>query len=51
MLKSSDVETFNLGWKLLFEYDHVTSKDKFLLIIAQANSRTFWNRTKGRVDS
>lgn len=49
MLKSSDIETFNLGWKLLFEYDHVTSKDKFLLIIAQANSRTFWRRTKGRV--
>lgn len=49
MLKSSDIETFNLGWKLLFEYDHVTSKDKFLLIIAKANSRTFWSRTKGRV--
>lgn len=49
MLKSSDAETFNLGWKLLFEYDHIVSKDKFLLIIAKANSRTFWSRTKGRV--
>jgi hypothetical protein len=49
MLKSSDIDTFNLGWKLLFEYDHIVSKDKFLLIIAQANSRTFWSRTKGRV--
>lgn len=49
MLKSFDIETFNLGWKLLFEYDHVVSKDKFLLIIAQANSRAFWRRKKGRV--
>ena len=49
MLKSSDVETFNLGWKLLFEYDHVTSKNKFLIVIAQANRNNFWRRTKGRV--
>jgi len=49
MLSSSDRETFNLGWKILFEYNHISNIDYFYLIISKANPRTYYNRTKSRV--
>ncbi len=48
MLKSSDMETFNLGWKILFEYDYLKSLDKFFLIIAKANKKSYAYRKKTR---
>lgn len=49
MLSSSDRETFNLGWKILFEYNHISNINDFYLIISKANPRTYYNRTKSRV--
>ena len=49
MLKSSDQETFQLGWTILFEYDYELYKDKFLAIISQANHWSFYKRKKTRV--
>lgn len=49
MLKSSDQETFNLGWNILFEYDHDLNRDKFLVILAQSNGMSYYRRKKSRV--
>jgi hypothetical protein len=49
MLKSSDHETFNLGWNILWEYDHDLNRDKFLVILAKSNGNTYWRRKKSRI--
>ena len=49
MLKSKDQETFQLGWTILFEYDHELCKDKFLVILASADPMSYYKRKKTRV--
>lgn len=49
MLQSSDVETFNLGMSILFQYDHEKCLDQFYLLLAKANNVSFWRRKKSRV--
>jgi hypothetical protein len=49
MLGSDDKETFDLGWNILFQYDHIKSMDDFHLIISKASTRGFWKRKKSRV--
>lgn len=46
MLKSNDIETFNLGWKLLWKYNYVKNIKAFSYIIKNANKKSFYNRTK-----
>lgn len=48
MLKSSDIETVNLGMKILFNHDHTINTSKFFLILCQANKTTWYRRTKSR---
>lgn len=49
MLSSSDKETFDLGWKILFEYNHLNCINDFYLIISKSNPGAFWKRTKSRI--
>ena len=49
MLSSADKETFDLGWKILFEYNHLNCINDFYLIISKANPHGFWKRTKSRI--
>ena len=49
MLQSPDVETFNLGMSILFQYDHEKCLDQFYLLLAKASSKTWWKRKKSRV--
>ena len=49
MLKSKDQETFQLGWTILFEYDHELCRDQFYLIISKADNMSFYRRKKTRV--
>lgn len=49
MLQSPDVETLNLGIAILFQYDHEKCLDQFYLLLAKANSRSWWRRKKTRV--
>jgi hypothetical protein len=49
MLQSPDKETLDLGLKILFEYDHEKSLDKFYLLLCKANHMSFWRRKKSRV--
>lgn len=49
MLKSRDQETFELGWNILFEYDHELCKDKFLVILASADPMSYYKRKRTRV--
>ena len=49
MLQSPDVETFNLGMTILFQYDHEKCLDQFYLLLSRANSRSWWGRKKTRV--
>ena len=49
MLQSPDVETLNLGMTILFQYDHEKCLDQFYLLLAKANSRSWWRRKKTRV--
>lgn len=49
MLQSPDVETFNLGMNILFQYDHEKCLDQFYLLLAKASSRSWWRRKKSRV--
>ena len=48
MLKSRDKETFDLGMKILFQYDHVKSLNKFYLLLAGANSYSWYGRVRSR---
>ena len=48
MLKSRDKETFDLGMKILFQYDHVKSLNKFYLLLAGANSYSWYRRVRSR---
>ena len=49
MLQSPDVETFNLGMTILFQYDHEKCLDQFYLLLSRANSGSWWRRKKTRV--
>jgi hypothetical protein len=49
MLKSKDQETFQLGWTILFEYDHELCRDKFLVIISKADNMSYYRRKRTRV--
>ena len=49
MLKSPDKETFQLGWTILWEYDHDLCRDKFLTILSKADGMSYYRRTKSRV--
>jgi|LakMenE01Jun11ns_1017448.scaffolds.fasta_scaffold9954969_5 hypothetical protein len=49
MLKSSDQETFNLGWTILWEYDHSLNRDKFLVILANSHPMSYYRRKKSRI--
>lgn len=49
MLKSPDKETFQLGWTILWEYDHDLCRDKFLVILSKADGMSYYRRTKSRV--
>jgi hypothetical protein len=49
MLKSKDQETFQLGWTILFEYDHELCRDQFYLIISKADNMSYYRRKKTRV--
>jgi len=49
MMQSDDKETFNLGWKILFKYDHIKFIEDFHLILSRANPSVFWRRTKSRL--
>lgn len=49
MLKSSDKEVFNLGLKLLFQYDHVKNVNTFYLLMAGANNISWYRRTRSRL--
>jgi hypothetical protein len=49
MLKSKDQETFQLGWTILFEYDHELCRDKFLVIISKADGTSYYRRKRTRV--
>jgi hypothetical protein len=49
MLKSSDHETFNLGWNILWEYDHDLNRDKFLVILANSHPMSYYKRKKSRI--
>jgi hypothetical protein len=49
MLSSKDGESFNLGWKILFEYNHIKCMDEFHLIISKADPIGFYRRKKTRV--
>jgi len=49
MLQSPDKETLDLGIKILFQYNHVKCLDTFYVLLARANSMTWWRRTKSRV--
>lgn len=49
MLKSEDQETFQLGWTILFEYDHDLCRDKFLVILANADPMSYYKRKRTRV--
>jgi hypothetical protein len=49
MLKSKDQETFQLGWTILFEYDHDLCRDQFYLIISKADNMSYYRRKKTRV--
>jgi hypothetical protein len=49
MLKSKDQETFQLGWTILFEYDHELCRDQFYLIISKADNMSYYRRKKSRV--
>lgn len=49
MLQSPDVETFNLGMTILFQYDHEKCLDQFYLLLSRANHVSFWRRKKSRV--
>ena len=48
MLKSSDLEMFNLGWKSLWQYNYVTNKDTILLIFGTANRKSLKDRVKSK---
>lgn len=45
MLKSSDVEIFNIGWKSLWEYDYVKNDLQILPIYCAANLESFYKRS------
>jgi len=49
MLKSKDQETFQLGWTILFEYDHDLCRDQFYLIISKADNMSYYRRKRTRV--
>ena len=49
MLKSKDQETFQLGWTILFEYDHELCRDQFYLIISKADNMSYYRRKRTRV--
>lgn len=49
MLQSPDVETFNLGMTILFQYDHEKCLDQFYLLLSRANHVSWWRRKKTRV--
>jgi len=49
MLKSTDQETFQLGWTILFEYDHELCRDQFYLIISKADNMSYYRRKRTRV--
>jgi hypothetical protein len=49
ILKSKDQETFQLGWTILFEYDHELCRDQFYLIISKADNMSYYRRKKSRV--
>jgi hypothetical protein len=48
MLQSPDKETFMLGWKILFNYNHEKHADKFLLLIGKANTMSYYSRVRSR---
>ena len=48
MLGSPDKETFMLGWKILFNYNHETCSDKFIVLIGKANTISYYQRVRSR---
>ena len=46
LLGSSDLETFKLGYGLLFNHDYEKEKDLFLLCLASANTYCWYKREK-----
>ena len=49
MLQSPDVETFNLGMTILFQYDHEKCLDQFYLLLSRSNHGSWYRRKKTRV--
>jgi hypothetical protein len=46
LLGSSDLETFKLGFSLLFNHDYEKEKDLFFLCLASANTHCWYRREK-----
>lgn len=46
LLGSSDLETFKLGYNLLFNHDYEKEKDLFLLCLASANGHCWYRRER-----
>jgi hypothetical protein len=46
LLGSSDLETFKLGFNLLFNHDYEKEKDLFFLCLASANTYCWWKRER-----
>lgn len=46
LLGSSDLETFKLGYSLLFNHDYEKEKDLFLLCLASANTYCWYKRER-----
>ena len=46
LLGSSDLETFKLGYSLLFNHDYEKEKDLFLLCLASANTHCWYKRER-----
>ena len=46
LLGSSDLETFKLGFSLLFNHDYEKEKDLFFLCLASANAHCWYRREK-----
>ena len=44
LLGSSDLETFKLGFTLLFNHDYEKEKDLFFLCLSSANPYSWWQR-------
>lgn len=48
MLQSRDQESFNMGWRILFNHNHEKDHEKFILLIGRADQFSYYKRKKSR---